>query len=76
MDPVLIRPCIPPCFAITTQLQYILVERTDELRVRFPSVAFAESRRDPLDPLAWSMLSPHPSFKFCRDGEVAQSVCF
>ncbi|EYC23415.1 hypothetical protein Y032_0015g2638 [Ancylostoma ceylanicum] len=44
------------------------------LRVRFLIVAAAESRWDLLDPLTWSMLSPHPSFRSRRDGADAQSV--
>ncbi|EYC38730.1 hypothetical protein Y032_0699g1626 [Ancylostoma ceylanicum] len=52
----------------------VLVKKLDGLRVRFLGVAAAESRRDLLDPPTLSMLSPHPSFRFRRDGAVAQSV--
>ncbi|EYB82103.1 hypothetical protein Y032_0367g43 [Ancylostoma ceylanicum] len=37
-------------------------------------VAAAESRRDLLDPLTWSVLSPHLSYRSRRDGAITQSV--
>ncbi|EYB94996.1 hypothetical protein Y032_0165g5 [Ancylostoma ceylanicum] len=37
----------------------MIVDRIDGLRVRFYSAATAGSRRDLLDPLTWSMSSPH-----------------
>ncbi|EYC25334.1 hypothetical protein Y032_0012g1830 [Ancylostoma ceylanicum] len=45
----------------------VFVRKIDGLRVRFLSVAAAGSRRDLLDSLYWSMVSPHPSFRFRRD---------
>ncbi|EYC13687.1 hypothetical protein Y032_0043g866 [Ancylostoma ceylanicum] len=52
----------------------VLLKKKDGLRVRFLSIAAAESLRDLLDPLTSGMLSPYPSFRFRRDGAVAQSV--
>ncbi|EYC16945.1 hypothetical protein Y032_0032g2584 [Ancylostoma ceylanicum] len=46
-----------------SQIYSYIVEEIYGLRLRFLSVAAAESRRDLLDPLNWSMLSPHPSFR-------------
>ncbi|EYB91621.1 hypothetical protein Y032_0204g1900 [Ancylostoma ceylanicum] len=51
-----------------------LFEKIDGLSVRFHSVAAAESRRDLLDPLTWSMLSPHPSPRSRSGSAVTESV--
>ncbi|EYC42593.1 hypothetical protein Y032_0526g2955 [Ancylostoma ceylanicum] len=67
-------PPFPPTNIFNGFAKEILVEKIDGLRVRFLSVAAAESLRDLLDPLSWGMLSPHSSFRFRRDSAVAQSV--
>ncbi|EYC28095.1 hypothetical protein Y032_0008g336 [Ancylostoma ceylanicum] len=51
----------------------VLVEKIDRLCSRFHSVAAAESRRAPLDPLRRSVLSPHPSYRFSGGPYSTQS---
>ncbi|EYC21042.1 hypothetical protein Y032_0020g198 [Ancylostoma ceylanicum] len=52
----------------------VLVKKLDGLRVRFHSVAAAQSQRDLFDPLTWSTLSPQPSSRYCRDSAGTKSV--
>ncbi|EYB86537.1 hypothetical protein Y032_0277g1124 [Ancylostoma ceylanicum] len=51
----------PPRLSLRSCLCTVLLEKIDGSRVQFHNVAVAEPRRDLLDHLIWSMLSPHPS---------------